>query len=107
MGFGRVPTDELSGIDFTLPPDRRQTGKVLSGKKAKTKVYEGYAKWGRPEWVILIYPKGNKATDFLSHYAKHFNSIGLSAPSPRRGGLALSLLNEKFECVLLFNGECL
>ncbi len=88
MEFGRVQPDELSGIDFTLPPSPTergrgevppQTGKVLSGKKAKTKVYVGCAKWGRPEWVGLIYPKGTKATDFLSHYAKHFNSIELNA----------------------------
>ncbi len=80
MEFGRVPTDELSSIDFTLPPDHPQTKKVLGGKKATgAKVYVGCAKWGRPEWVGLIYPKGTKAADFLAHYAKHFNSIELNA----------------------------
>ncbi|MBI3234149.1 MAG: DUF72 domain-containing protein, partial [Bacteroidetes bacterium] len=79
MEFGRLPQEQLIETDLTLPADHPQTSKVLTGKKAKTKVYIGAAKWGRPEWVGLIYPKGTKANDFLKHYATHFNCIELNA----------------------------
>lgn len=81
MEFGRVTPAELKRVDFTLPPDPKQTTAVLAKgrKKAKQKVYVGCAKWGRKEWVGKIYPKGTKEADFLEHYAKRFNCIELNA----------------------------
>lgn len=81
MEFGRVSSDELDKIDFTLPPDRPETTALLSKQKNKSKpdVFVGCAKWGRPDWVGKIYPKGTKAGDFLEHYAKQFNCIELNA----------------------------
>jgi uncharacterized protein YecE (DUF72 family) len=79
MEFGRLPENELPQVDFGLPPDHPQTTMVLGGKKKKPIVYVGAAKWGRPDWVNLLYPKGTKAADFLSHYVQHFNSIELNA----------------------------
>lgn len=81
MEFGRVTADEVLSIDFTLPPDGRQTKLTLNhpSKKATTDFYVGCAKWGRKEWKELIYPKKTKEADFLGEYVKHFNSIELNA----------------------------
>lgn len=80
MDFGKVSPEDLEQADFTLPPDKPETTKLLAKhKKGKTEVYVGCAKWGRPDWVGKIYPPKTKEADFLEHYARHFNSIELNA----------------------------
>lgn len=81
MEFGRVTEEEIRTIDFSLPPDGKQTKLTLKNKKAIATpgFYVGCAKWGRKEWKELIYPKKTKEADFLSEYVKHFNSIELNA----------------------------
>ena len=80
MEFGRVSQNELSAIDFTLPPDPAFNDKILKERPAKNpKVYIGCAKWGRTEWVGKIYPLKTKEKDFLDHYVQHYNSIELNA----------------------------
>jgi uncharacterized protein YecE (DUF72 family) len=81
MEFGRVPTEELPLIDFTLPPDPELTVKTLteakSGKPFEARV--GCAKWGRKEWLGKIYPPKTKDANFLDEYVKHFDCIELNA----------------------------
>lgn len=80
MEFGKIVGDDLNGIDFTLPPDSDETLRVLSTRPRSTAgVYVGCAKWGRKDWVGKIYPPGTRESDFLSLYAKNFNSIELNA----------------------------
>lgn len=81
MDFGKVSTDELKTIDFSLPEDGQQTALTLAGKKAlkKPQFYVGCAKWGRKEWVNMIYPVKTKEANFLDEYVKHFNAIELNA----------------------------
>ncbi|MGF1925568.1 MAG: DUF72 domain-containing protein [Bacteroidia bacterium] len=81
MEFGRVEPSEINKIDFTLPGDGEQTAITLGNlaKATKPKFYVGCAKWGRKEWVGLIYPEKTKEKDFLPAYVKHFNSIELNA----------------------------
>ena len=80
MEFGRVPENELSNIDFTLPAEPAFNKAVLKGKSVKTpKIYIGCAKWGRTEWVGKIYPPKTKEKDFLEHYVQHYNCIELNA----------------------------
>ncbi len=81
MEFGRVEASEIKNIDFTLPKDGNQTAITLESLKAvsKPEFYVGCAKWGRKEWVGLIYPPKTKEKDFLGAYVKHFNSIELNA----------------------------
>ncbi|MEJ7559073.1 MAG: DUF72 domain-containing protein [Pedobacter sp.] len=81
MNFGKVTDEELAGVDFTLPPDGKQTLETLSGltKSVSPEFYVGCAKWGRKEWVNMIYPPKAKAANFLDEYVKHFNSIELNA----------------------------
>lgn len=80
MDFGKLPLEQLANVNFALPPDTELTSKVLS-KSVFTglKTYIGCAKWGRKEWVGLIYPPKTKEADFLNEYVKHFNSIELNA----------------------------
>src|ERR1700690_2275751 len=79
MDFGKVDPKELNKINFSLAMDPSRNKAVLKPVKAKPKVYVGCAKWGRPDWVGKIYPKGTKEKDFLDHYAKHFSTIELNA----------------------------
>lgn len=82
MDFGKVETEDLAKIDFTLPPDALGTTALLKSykkKQTKPEVFVGCAKWGRKDWIGKIYPQGTKEADFLSHYARHFNCIELNA----------------------------
>lgn len=80
MEFGKVATNEIAKVDFTLPPDGAQTKRTLSGKASNSpKFFVGCAKWGRKEWVNLIYPSKTKEKDFLGQYVNHFNAIELNA----------------------------
>jgi len=79
MKFGKVAQDELQSLDLSLPPDHPETSKILAKSKAKTpKVFVGCAKWGRKEWVDLIYPSGTKDKEFLDEYVKNFNAIEMN-----------------------------
>lgn len=83
MEFGKVSTDEIDKIDFSLLPESARNKKILKRSKenldGKTQVYIGCAKWGRKDWIGKIYPKGTKDADFLLNYAKQFNCIELNA----------------------------
>ena len=82
MDFGKVAATEIAAVDFTLPPDGKQTAITLEeGKPVKKdpSFYIGCAKWGRKEWVNMIYPPKTKEADFLDQYVKHFNAIELNA----------------------------
>lgn len=81
MDFGRLPVNEFPMVDFTLPQDSSLTRQVLkqAEKVSKPEVYIGCAKWGRKEWLGLIYPEKTKEAKFLDEYVKHFNSIELNA----------------------------
>lgn len=81
MDFGKISEAELGGIDFTLPPDPPLTREVLAASKPQKSVpvYVGCAKWGRKEWVGLLYPPQTREERFFDEYVKHFNSIELNA----------------------------
>lgn len=81
MEFGKAERKLLNSLDLSLPPDHPQTKMVLAKSKKKTtpRVYVGCAKWGRPDWVGKIYPKGTRAANFLDAYAQQFNCIEFNA----------------------------
>ena len=80
MEFGKVPSEEVKSVDFTLPPDGELTAKIINGKRVpQVDFFIGCAKWGRKEWVNIIYPPKTKEANFLDEYVKHFNSIELNA----------------------------
>ncbi|GAB1464187.1 hypothetical protein [Pedobacter sp.] len=69
MEFGKVATNEIAKVDFTLPPDGAQTKRTLSGKASNSpKFFVVCAKWGRKEWINLIYTPKAKEKNFLGQY---------------------------------------
>lgn len=81
MDFGKVADILIPSVDFKLPPDGFQTNITLAGRSSlkSPEFYVGCAKWGRKEWVNMIYPLKTKEANFLDEYVKHFNSIELNA----------------------------
>lgn len=80
MEFGKVASEELEKIDFTLPADGQHTANVLNNKGAeKPAILLGCARWGTKDWIDYLYPLKTKEVNFLDEYAKHFNSIELNA----------------------------
>ena len=79
MKFGKL--EDISHIDFTLPPDHPGTAatlkKYLSTQKTP-EVYIGSARWGEKSLVGKIYPPGTAAKDYLYHYARQFTTIELN-----------------------------
>jgi uncharacterized protein YecE (DUF72 family) len=74
MKFGHL--DEISTINFSLPPDHPMTAKILKGKPAKApKIFAGLPEWGNDGFPGKIYPKGTKPKDYLKFYAQQFNVI--------------------------------
>jgi len=80
MEFGKVDKTTLGTIDFSLPENGRSAQELLTGKRdPDPKVYVGAAKWGRKEWLGLIYPAKTRDANFLAEYVNHFNGIELNA----------------------------
>ena len=76
MKFGRV--DNPEDINFALPSDHKDTGKVLGNGSDTSafEVYVGCAKWNRQD-LKNFYPRGTK--DELTYYSSQFNCIELNA----------------------------
>src|SRR5437764_5230867 len=75
MKFGQIPNPEE--IDFTIPPDHKDTRNVLAKSKAKDlKIWVGCAKWNKTD-LKGFYPKGTR--DELTYYSTQFNCIELNA----------------------------
>jgi uncharacterized protein YecE (DUF72 family) len=74
MQFGQV--ENPGEINFTLPPDHKDTNALLKAGKKPMDVYVGCAKWNKKD-LKNFYPKGTK--DELEYYSTQFNSIELNA----------------------------
>ncbi len=80
MEFGKISSEELEQIDFTLPAEPVENKSVLQKNKFKSsQVFAGCAKWGTKDWIGKFYAEGTKEKDFLSCYAKLFDCIELNA----------------------------
>ncbi|AIZ62915.1 hypothetical protein PK28_03025 [Hymenobacter sp. DG25B] len=79
MDFGRL--SDLRYVDFRLPPDHPGTAAVLARtapSAAPPQVFVGCPIWTNKAWLGSYFPAGAKEADFLSHYARQFNSIELN-----------------------------
>ncbi|MGI9527520.1 MAG: DUF72 domain-containing protein [Weeksellaceae bacterium] len=76
MKFGKV--EDITGIDFSLPPDHEDTVRVIQQNKYQKlpDVYVGCTNWSRQK-LKNFYPRGTK--DELSYYATQFNAIEFNA----------------------------
>lgn len=72
MKFGKL--DDISGIDFSLPPDHPSNLRYAA-KKIPTDLLFGCARWGKSD-LKNFYPRGTK--NELKYYATQFNSIELN-----------------------------
>lgn len=80
MQFGRVDPAILNDIDFKLPAEPAFNKAVLPGKATARPGFRlGCTSWNRKEWVGNVFPKGTKEKDFLTQYARVYNSIELNA----------------------------
>ncbi|MEZ4992191.1 MAG: DUF72 domain-containing protein [Saprospiraceae bacterium] len=76
MKFGKL--NDISGVDFTLPPDPAGNSRVLEALEVPEETptcYIGCTGWSMPEWIGKVYPKGTKSKDFLKFYSRQFNTI--------------------------------
>jgi len=78
MKFGKLL--DISQVDFRLPADPESTLVVLDNlpKTEKPILYVGCTGWSMKEWVGSVYPSNAKTKDYLTHYAKQFNTIELN-----------------------------
>ncbi|WP_454804669.1 DUF72 domain-containing protein [Mucilaginibacter phyllosphaerae] len=76
MEFGRGELI-LDDIDFTLPPDSKETIQVLnsSANKSVFQAYIGGTRWSHPTLKGKLYPEGSKDKEFAALYAKSFDTI--------------------------------
>jgi uncharacterized protein YecE (DUF72 family) len=80
MKFGKL--DKIEGIDFSMPPDPKATVKLfnsLAKREGQPSVFSGCTGWAMKEFVGNYYPSGTKSQDYLSAYAKQFNTIELNS----------------------------
>ncbi|TDW99709.1 DUF72 domain-containing protein [Dinghuibacter silviterrae] len=77
MEFGKVPTDKLDKVDFSLPPGSGDA--VLQKTGVPGKVYVGCTSWGRKEWIGKLFAPGTKDAGFLAQYATLYNAVELNA----------------------------
>ncbi|MCC9167337.1 DUF72 domain-containing protein [Pontibacter harenae] len=79
MDFGKL--QNISRVDFTLPPDHPDTGLLLQQEKKaqKPEVYIGLPVWVNKAWVGQYYPAKMPEKDSLLWYAKQFNTIELNS----------------------------
>ena len=79
MEFGRLEEQELTQVNFALPPDAPENKKVLNGKPAaNAKVFTGCGKWGISEWQGKLYPPKTRKTQFLDFYVEQYNAVELN-----------------------------
>lgn len=79
MKFGKL--EDISLVDFSLPPDHPDTAAILKKYKSTQKapeIYIGSARWGERSLVGKIYPPGTVAKDYLHFYSRQFTTIELN-----------------------------
>ena len=78
MDFGKL--QDISNIDFSLPPDNSLTAHILelSPKNQKSNIYIGPPVWANKDWIGKIYPHNAKDKELLYHYTRQFNTIELN-----------------------------
>lgn len=99
MEFGKL--DDISSVDWTLPPDDLKNPSRLLSRNQEHKLYFGSPAWGSRHWLGKIYPKKCPTDKFLHYYSRNFNSIELNTsfyriPDEKTCGLWLSEVPDHF-----------
>ncbi|HAS41735.1 MAG TPA: DUF72 domain-containing protein [Microscillaceae bacterium] len=81
MKFGKLT--DVSKVDFSIPADAPGTERILAKNiqpaSSSPKVYVGCPIWSNKSWVGTLYPKRTPANQYLTHYARQFNTIELNS----------------------------
>ena len=73
MEFGKTDTEQLTQIDFMLPPEPVGNRTILSGKRAVTlKIFVGCPRWGTKDWLGHFYPEHTSDKGLSSLLCKAF-----------------------------------
>jgi uncharacterized protein YecE (DUF72 family) len=112
MEFGKVhDVSLLDEINWKLPKEDELVQPFLSQfKQENTRIWIGAPAWSHKEWVGKIYPPKTKATDYLVHYAKYFNTIELNTthyriPTPEQTQKWVDKVTDDFLfCPKIFQG---
>lgn len=79
MEFGKVSSDTINHIDFSLPECHPGSLSVLGKQKTnQVQVYAGCPIWSDDTFVGTIYPSHAKSKDYVKYYGRQFNSIELN-----------------------------
>ncbi|MCB0706255.1 MAG: DUF72 domain-containing protein [Saprospiraceae bacterium] len=74
MKFGKL--DDISQVDFRLPEEPSRNKLLLDNlPEQQTEIYIGCTGWSMKEWVGTVYPPGTKASEYVTHYTRQFNTI--------------------------------
>lgn len=78
MEFGKI--NDIENVNWSLPPDEASSSAFLQSlpPSQERRFYIGTPAWGHKEWIGKIYPRHAKSADYLTHYAKSFNTIELN-----------------------------
>ncbi len=77
MKFGKL--DQITDVNFELPPDHTITAKFLQGEKTPLRAFSGGTMWGVKEWKGKVYPEKTAVKDFGAAYCQQFGCIELNA----------------------------
>lgn len=77
MKFGKL--DDISDVDFSLPPINDRTLDLLGRQPARRfQAYVGLPRWASKDWVGQLFPRGTKQNEYLYYYSRSFNTIELN-----------------------------
>lgn len=78
MKFGKL--EDISGVDFQLPPDPKDPAPHLATLPERDKaIYLGGTMWNIRPWKETLYPPGTRIKDFPIAYCQQFGTIELNA----------------------------
>jgi uncharacterized protein YecE (DUF72 family) len=77
MDFGKL--EDISGVDFTLPPDCTDWAALPDCRYTTPQIYVGCPVWACKEWVGSLYPTTAREKDYLRYYSRQFNTIELNS----------------------------
>ena len=78
MQFGRV--ENLSGVDFSLPPEAPATARVLAAAEiAMPQVFIGCSVWSERKYKKRVYPPKTPQNKYLAAYGNAFTTVELNS----------------------------
>lgn len=79
MKFGKLT--DLTNVNFAFPADAKGTTFMFEKHPSTSSpaIYVGCPIWSNKSWVGTLYPRRTTASEYLTHYARQFNTIELNS----------------------------